>query len=1186
MNKLVIYRSKDIEKTIELKDGKTCSFMNITFFMINNIYEISLGSGLYFSDDTKLKKLEECKYTIYDETGLEEICLFVFNESNDINVFNLYKKEKLLISSDDKANIQIKNQYLKSCKIEIINNYLSSNFDVFINGKPKRNTQLKVGDKVEILGFKLFIYEDFLYMNSFLFEIKLNRYNINPQSLRYNRKKPLLKEVFLPNEIDQLTLPELIEFKFDKKQNNWNIENIAPGLIMSFSMSFVSIINAKNSFDNGGSIFSILTIIIMPIAMFMTMVVWPIIRNYIEIQRDKHKYIKAFKKYSKYILGYKHELNNFLKNYLDKQNKFIININKLDELFYIPISNKHFMEITLGSKKLDYDFIFPKSDFEEVLNEYKEIKNIIETKEVPLFINLNEYRRITIVCAKYEKNERFNQLFSELIIKYSFNNLLIAIFSKDELTIELKKVPHLYHEGIRYTFDNPKDLSRLENINKKTILILLDNIKIDFNNKNVSIINLTSNRNELLNGSDCLIEYFHNYGLLETSNKIKFNYSNYDIDYKKLYNYISQYSNNISLANEFSFKDLRFVPKKDNGLISYFSYNEDSLFGLDISEEGLGPHGLIGGTTGSGKSELLVSFILGLACRYRCDYLNFIIIDYKGGGIKESLTYNQQLLPHIIATVDNLENENLERLLVYIRKECERRQQLYKFLSLKSNHSIMNINEYLKICTQYGFEKIAHLVIVADEFAELKDSDDNCLNELIKFSRIGRSLGLHLILATQKPSTSISEEIWSNTNFKIALKVQSEKDSTDIIKDKCAYYLDKAGEFYLCSPGQLKKYTSIYSKKDINNNDNYEISLLNNKTEILSTYKKDISKNKIYENQFIVRALNSLAKVKKEWDYKKPKNKTREELLKQYKHEGLIIGELDDYLNVNKDALIIDLSNNVLIHTSRENEKNNILNYLNNEYVIYIGQKELDELKDSFAYEDEDNINFIFDYLEKDKSRKYLLIDDLVTFLSYKEIYNEKLFKLLNISKTINLTIIALCSSNKLSLKITNAFKNKYLIESKDKNEIMDLFMKRTQYKGDSFFMKENVIPFVPCVIEELKQNNNPSIIKRIPRVIYREVTNNKFLIGYDLNHEKVYIDRNKEILVTGYNEKLFRNYIELNPVLYRDDLRISMNTNVLWLGEGIERQRKLFTSIIRSQNNEGILFNEMGYRKIRIINE
>ena len=231
-----------------------------------------------------------------------------------------------------------------------------------------------------------------------------------------------------------------------------------------------------------------------------------------------------------------------------------------------------------------------------------------------------------------------------------------------------------------------------------------------------------------------------------------------------------------------------------------FAYMGRELLYFDLDERNLGPHGLIAGTTGSGKSELIVSMLLSLCIRYRPDYLNIILIDYKGGGIKESLTSQKGTIPHIVGSIDNLEPSGFERMIVALDHECKRRQTLFKKMSNKLMTSIMNIDDYLDSDYQnFGFPKMAHLLIVVDEFAQLKKDNPTIIKELISFSRIGRSLGVHLILATQRPSGAIDDEIWSNSRFKIALKVLSEKDSNDIIKRKDAAYLTSAGQFYLRS---------------------------------------------------------------------------------------------------------------------------------------------------------------------------------------------------------------------------------------------------------------------------------------------------------------------------------------------------------------------------------------------------
>ena len=226
----------------------------------------------------------------------------------------------------------------------------------------------------------------------------------------------------------------------------------------------------------------------------------------------------------------------------------------------------------------------------------------------------------------------------------------------------------------------------------------------------------------------------------------------------------------------------------------------NECFRMDAHEKAYGPHGLIAGTTGSGKSEWIVTFILSLAVNFSPDEVQFVLIDYKGGGLAKSFE-NSELgikLPHLAGTITNLDKSEIFRSISAIESELRRRQAMFNNAREKLKEASMDIYKYQSYYRK-GLvgEPMSHLFIICDEFAELKSQQPDFMDQLISTSRIGRSLGVHLILATQKPSGVVNEQIWSNSKFKIALKVQNKGDSNEVIKKPDAAFLKQVGSFYL-----------------------------------------------------------------------------------------------------------------------------------------------------------------------------------------------------------------------------------------------------------------------------------------------------------------------------------------------------------------------------------------------------
>ena len=209
---------------------------------------------------------------------------------------------------------------------------------------------------------------------------------------------------------------------------------------------------------------------------------------------------------------------------------------------------------------------------------------------------------------------------------------------------------------------------------------------------------------------------------------------------------------------------------------------------LNLHEKAHGPHGLIAGTTGSGKSETIQSYILSLAVNFHPHDVAFLLIDYKGGGMA-NLFKN---LPHLLGTITNLDGAQSMRALASINAEIHRRERLFR--EFEVNH----INQYQKkFKNGEATEPLPHLFLISDEFAELKVNQPDFIKELVSIARVGRSLGVHLILATQKPSGVVDDQIWSNSRFKLALKVADRTDSMEMLKTPDAAEITQTGRAYL-----------------------------------------------------------------------------------------------------------------------------------------------------------------------------------------------------------------------------------------------------------------------------------------------------------------------------------------------------------------------------------------------------
>ncbi|GAA4958307.1 FtsK/SpoIIIE domain-containing protein [Yinghuangia aomiensis] len=196
----------------------------------------------------------------------------------------------------------------------------------------------------------------------------------------------------------------------------------------------------------------------------------------------------------------------------------------------------------------------------------------------------------------------------------------------------------------------------------------------------------------------------------------------------------------------------------------------DGAFGVDLVRDG--PHGLVAGTTGSGKSELLQTIVASLAVANRPDAMTFALVDFKGGAAFKDCAR----LPHTVGMVTDLEARLVERALESLAAELRRREHILAAADTK------DLEDYqVAMRTNPALQPLPRLLIVIDEFAEMVAQMGEYVTALVNIARRGRSLGIHLILATQRPSGAVSGEIRANTNLRIALRVTDTAESADVI---------------------------------------------------------------------------------------------------------------------------------------------------------------------------------------------------------------------------------------------------------------------------------------------------------------------------------------------------------------------------------------------------------------------
>ena len=254
----------------------------------------------------------------------------------------------------------------------------------------------------------------------------------------------------------------------------------------------------------------------------------------------------------------------------------------------------------------------------------------------------------------------------------------------------------------------------------------------------------------------------------------------------------------------------RAVPSVTQSLRVPIGKTETGLAYLDLHEKADGPHMLVAGTTGSGKTETVISYLLGLCMLFRPDELNLLLVDMKGGGFTKRIGH----LPHVVGSVTDVDGDEngtgaeymLGRFLFAMKAEIKRRKLLFNKLHVDSIDGYIqackNINSHIEqkkippeeaesVRETAKTSPLSHLILVVDEFTELKrftteNNDIDFMGEITTIARVGRSLGFHIILISQNIEGAITEDIRVNSNARLCLKVATRQASKDMIGTELA----------------------------------------------------------------------------------------------------------------------------------------------------------------------------------------------------------------------------------------------------------------------------------------------------------------------------------------------------------------------------------------------------------------
>ena len=736
--------------------------------------------------------------------------------------------------------------------------------------------------------------------------------------------------------------------------------------------------------------------------------------------------------------------------------------------------------VELDIKYPEEHFSMDTDDLKEITNTL--VDKSKDLLDVPINVCLTEKYILGAVGKNDEVREFVKQMLLQIITFHSYEDVKLVFFIDEKTQNEwdfAKILPHVWSNDkqIRFFATNYEEMCELSGILERTLEMRLENDKEDYKSfspyyiiitdnfkisKNVPVMNrvlklkknigmnvivLNENLSTLPNECTTFLSISGRNGALFeselTSDKQKefaidnYTQGNFVACCKKVANIPIKFSqDNYNLPCVVDFLEMYGVGKVEqlNATYRWKMSNPTSslqvpvgvdshgmLFKIDIHEKAHGPHGLIAGMTGSGKSEFIITYVLSLAVNYHPNDVSFVLIDYKGGGLAGAFKNEDTgvKLPHLAGTITNLDTLEMNRSLVSIQSELRRRQAIFNDARQALNEGTIDIYKYQKFYKE-GLVKdpVSHLLIISDEFAELKAQQPEFMDNLISAARIGRSLGVHLILATQKPSGVVNDQIWSNARFRICLKVQDKSDSNDMIKVPDAAMIKQTGRFYLqvgyneyFALGQSAWSGAPYFptekvKKKIDTAMNFvnNIGYVVKESDEIRTDKVAAQGEQLTS---IVKYLSEVAKkekiqIKQLWLDKIPAIIYLDRLTEKYNYVHVpfnlnpIIGEFDDPFNQRQGVLSLPITENgnTIVYGSAGSGKEQFLNAVLyntitnhkpeevNFYILEFGAESLrifskaPHVGDILYINDSEKINNLFKMLKSEVDKRKKLFSD------------------------------------------------------------------------------------------------------------------------------------------------------------------------------------------------------------------
>lgn len=699
---------------------------------------------------------------------------------------------------------------------------LDSTNGVYVNQQRIAKSELKPGDCIYIMGLQILIGNGFLAVNqkgeALRIKARLPPFEPADEEEQTIAAVPLNKaqpQQYTPYQSEERVLkdpPATI-----KQERQPLIYLLGPSLTMSMASGCSSLFMVQNLLANQQPLSSAMPSLVMASSMLIGSLLWPILSRRYEVRKEHSLQQKRAACYDAYLKEQaeilhcciRTEVQNLKQLYINEPQPIWPFVFEADCLYLcIGIGNRIFQNPYCANEQ---PLQIEKDPLEIKKQEF--LAQTYTLNHVPLIQRIAKLQCFQVSgcyqdCCAYARYLLYHHV---LLYAPSDSHVLIAYTKTEEAWIP-RFLPHLFHEnGYRFLCTGMQQLSKafmyLQQDHLPVLALSFAPSFTDFIKQNAHDLPMAlfafykhETKNVLeLNGCEGVWQHYSfQFEEVKRFAMVMNQLCNTDMHVHK--KHFPKQLGFLAMYHASSMKQLQAEKRwyrsvYEPSLQANLGVREDGeMLCLDLHERAHGPHGIVAGMTGSGKSELLITLLLSLAVNYHPYVCSFILIDYKGGGMAKALAH----LPHLAGVITNLDGAMIERSLTSLHVEVIRRQQLFAQVMESGGYPSMDIDVYQRLYHEHKVTEIVpHLVIAADEFAELKQQEPQFMEQLIRIARIGRSLGIHLILATQKPSGIVDDQIWSNARFHICLKVAEQNDSMDMLKRKEGAQIKAVGRFYL-----------------------------------------------------------------------------------------------------------------------------------------------------------------------------------------------------------------------------------------------------------------------------------------------------------------------------------------------------------------------------------------------------